>query len=224
MAIEKLPVKKIIEFRRLSKTRKATFTNNLKVIKKSVSGDGGNYWVRSVSAISKAFKENNNSIIIDKIEEITNLHNLNQRSQTKTMYQRNIDILDKFKNFDFTQWRPASNLNFLSKPNSVLEMNGLPIQILPNHIYSYGVKNNQSIGGIWFIIWQDGFKQSDLGIYSETLFRYLSSYFSEKYTINPAACLIVDLTNKQSISYNKIIKGSIPSILDDTMKSVKGYL
>lgn len=224
MALEKLPVKKLFEFRRLSKTRKVTFTNNLKVGKKPTSGDGGNYWVRSVSTISKAFKENDSSIITDKIDEVTNLYNLNQRTQTKTMYKRNIDILAKYKSFDFTKWRPTVDLKFLSKPRSILEMNGLPIQVLPNHIFSYGLRNNKSIGGIWFIIWQDGFKPSDLGIYSETLFRYLSSYFSKEYIVNPAACIIVDLTSMQSISYKDIINGNITSILDDTMKSVKEYL
>ncbi|PIB23747.1 hypothetical protein BFP77_15665 [Maribacter sp. 4U21] len=225
MAIEKLPVKKLVEFRRLSKPRKVTFTNKLKVGRKPASaGDGGNYWVRSLSAISKAFKENDNSIIIDKIEEVSDLYNLNQRSQTKRMYKRNIDILSKYKDFDFTQLRPTADLKFLSKPNSILEMGGLPVQILPQHIFSYGAENNQSIGGIWFIVWQDGFKPSDLGIYSETLFRYLSSYYSKDYIINPAACIIVDVTSLESISYKDVLNGEIPSILDDTMKSVKEYL
>lgn len=225
MAIDKLPVKKLIEFRRLSKTRKVTFTNRLKVGKKLISdGGGGNYWVRSVSAISNAFKENDNSYITDKIEEVSNLYDLNQRSQTKTMYKRNIDILDKYKDFDFTLWRPSADLKFLSKPHSILEMNGLPIHILPNHIFSYGENNNQSVGGIWFIVWQDGFKPIDLGIYSETLFRYLSSYYSNDYIINPAASIVVDIGNMQSISYDEILNGKIPAALDDTMKSVKEYL
>ena len=34
MALDKLPVKKLVEFRRLSKNRKVTFTNKLKVGKK----------------------------------------------------------------------------------------------------------------------------------------------------------------------------------------------
>tara|TARA_B100000780_G_C21094365_1_gene441226 strand:+ start:1033 stop:1710 length:678 start_codon:yes stop_codon:yes gene_type:complete len=225
MAIDKLPVKKLIEFRRLSKARKITFTNKLKVGKKSASdGGGGNYWVRSISAISNAFKENDNSYITNKIEEVTNLYDLNKSSQTKTMYQRNIDILDKYIDFDFTQWKPSVSLKFFKKPNSILEMNGLPVQILPNHIFSYGEKGNQSVGAIWFVVWQDGFKSSDLGIYSETLFRYLSSYFSKDYIINPAACIIIDITSMNSINYNEISNGKIQSMLDDTMKSVKEHL
>jgi len=224
MAIEKLPVKKLVEFRRLPKTRKVTFTNKLKVGKKPTSGDGGNYWVRSVSAVSRAFKENDNSIITYKIDEVANLHNLNQRSQTRTMYKRNIDILNGYTSFDFTQWRPSANLKFLSKPNSILDMNGLPVQILPQHIFSYGSDNNQSIGGIWFVVWQDGFKPSDLGVYSETLFRYLSSYYSKDYMINPAACMTIDIVRKQSIGYDKILNGEVPSLLDDTIKSLKEYL
>lgn len=225
MTLEKLPVKKLVEFRRLSKTRKVTFANKLKVGKKSTADNGGgNYWVRSVSAISSAFKKNANSYIIDKIEEVTNLYDRNQRTQTKTMYKRNIEILDKYKDFDFTLWRPSADLKFLPKPHSILEMNGLPVQILPNHIFLYGAKNNQSVGGIWFVIWQDGFKPSDLGIYSETLFRYLSSYFSKNYMINPASCIIVDVLSMKLISYNEVLNGRVSSLLDDTMKSVKEYL
>ena len=223
MALEKLPVKKIVQFRRLSKNRRETFTNNLKISKKSTSDGGGNYWVRSVSAISNAFKENDTSYIIDKIDEVRNLYEINKRSQTKTMYKRNIDILNKYEDFDFTLWRPSSSLKFLSKPKSILEMNGLPVQILPNHIFSFGSKNNESVGGIWFVVWQEGFKPSDLGIYSEAMYRYLSSYFSKEYIINPAACITIDITSMQSVGYNKILNGEIPSNLDETIKSVKEY-
>jgi hypothetical protein len=225
MALEKLPVKKLIEFRRLSKVRKVTFVNNLKVGKKSTSdSSGGNYWVRSVSAISRAFKENDTSYIIDKIEEVKNLYDLNQRTQTKTMYKRNIDTLERYKDFDFTLWRPSVKLKFIPKPHSILEMNGLPIQILPNHVFSYGAKNNQSIGAIWFVVWQDGFKSSDLGIYSEALYRYLSSHFIKNYLINPASCIIVDILSMESISYNEVFNGEVSSLVDDITKSFKEYI
>ncbi|WP_136465209.1 hypothetical protein [Flagellimonas onchidii] len=224
MAIEKVPVKKLVEFRRLSTPRKTTLINKLKVGKRPTSGDGGNYWVRSVSAISQAFKENDSSAIVDKIDEVSKLHSINQLSRTKTMYKRNIDILRKYVNFDFTKWMPSTNLNFVRKPPSILEMNGLPIQILPQHIFSFGAKGNQSVGAIWFVVWQDGFKPSDLGIYAETLFKYLSSYYSKNYIINPAACIVVDIMSMKSISYKDILDGDIPSILVDTMKSLKKLL
>ncbi|WP_299362152.1 hypothetical protein [Winogradskyella sp.] len=67
MALKKLPVKKLVEFRRLSKRRQLTFTNRLKSPKES-SSSGGDYWVRSISAISNAFRENDNSYINKKLE------------------------------------------------------------------------------------------------------------------------------------------------------------
>lgn len=223
MAINKLPIKKLVEFRRLSKGRRQTFAKALNVEKEASSG-GGDYWVRSLSTISNAFKANDNSLIRAKLEEVSYLYNAEQRSQTKTMYKRNIDILAKYQNFDFTNWRPSAELNFLRKPQSILEMNGLPIQIRPQLIFSYGANNNQSVGGIWFLTWLKGYKREDLGIYSEALFRYLSSYYSEDYIVNPAACMAVDVSQMMVISYSKIVDGEIPSLLDASIAKIKTHL
>tara|TARA_R110000868_G_scaffold50818_1_gene161847 strand:- start:36 stop:710 length:675 start_codon:yes stop_codon:yes gene_type:complete len=224
MAINKLPIKKLVEFRRLSKGRKQTFANKLKVTKEVSSGGGGDYWVRSISTISNAFKVNDNTIVKAKLEEVSTLYNSEQRSQTKSMYKRNIDILKKYQDFDFTEWRPSADLNFLAKPQSILEMHGLPIQIRPQQIFSYGSEGNQSIGGIWFITWLQGYNDEDLGIYSEALFRYLSSYFSQDYIINPAACMVVDVVKMKVIGYNKIIDREIPSLLDSSIENIKSHL
>lgn len=224
MAVSKLPIKKLVEFRRFSESRQRAFASSLKISKESSASDGGNYWVRSISAISNAYKENNNALVQDKLDEVSNLYNLSQRPQTKTMYKRNIDILSKYKDFDFTEWRPSASLNFLKKPKSILEMSGLPIQIRPNHLFSYGSKGNLSAGGIWFTTWLDGFKIDDLGIYSEALHRYLSSYFSEDHIINPAACMVVDVATMQVVGYNKVLSGEIPSLLDSTILNVKRRL
>ena len=223
MAIKKLPIKKLVEFRRLTKRSQLTFSNRLKFPKENDSG-GGDYWVRSISAISNAFKENNNSFVQAKLEETVELYNLNQRTQTKIMYKRNIDILEKYQDFNFETWRPTADLTFFKKPNSTVEMNTLPLQIRPNHVFSYGDDNNKSVGGIWFIAWLDGFKTEDLGIYSEALFRYLSSFYSENYIINPASCMIVDVSRVNMISYNQVLNGEIPSLLDSTIDSLKRLL
>ncbi|MDO6808878.1 hypothetical protein Q4603_09660 [Zobellia galactanivorans] len=140
------------------------------------------------------------------------------------MYKRNIDILTKYQNFDFSEWWPSTSLNFLPKPQSILEMHGLPIQIRPQQIFSYGAENNQSVGGIWLITWLQGYKDEDLGIYSEALFRYLSSYYSEDYIINPAACMVVDISKMKVIGYDKVIDGEIPSLLDASIAKIKAHL
>jgi hypothetical protein len=225
MAIEKLPVKKMVEFRRLSEARRITFTNRLKA-PKEVSSDGGNYWVRSICAIGTAFKTNDNGVIKERLDYLLNDFKLTERNQTKIMYQRNIDILEKYQDFDFSIWRPSANLKFLSKPKfkSIIEMKGLPIQINPSHVYSYGQKNNESVGGIWFITWLEGFKLGDLGIYSEALYRYLSHHYSKDFIINPAACIIVDAPKANAIGYNQILNGEIPSIIDKTLNSINKFV
>ena len=138
------------------------------------------------------------------------------------MYQRNIDILEKYKDFDFSIWRPTSELRFLFKPKfkSIIEMNGLPIQINPSHVYTYGQKQNESIGAIWFITWLEGFKSSDLGIYAEALYRYLKHHYSKEHIMNPSACIIVDAPNANAISYKDVVDGKITSVLDKTLLSL----
>jgi len=218
MALKKVPVKKLIEYRTLPKERRSGFVNRLST-PKLPTGGGGNYWVRSISAISNAFKKNDNSLILDKINEIMELYDVNQHVPTKIMYERNINILNKYKNFDFEIWRPTVNLDFLNKkPDSILEMSGLPIQIRPNHIFKYGARNNRSIGGIWFVTRLEGYGIADLGIYSEALYRYLSSYFSKDYIINASACIVINISSGDFISYNDILDEQIPSLLDPTLK------
>lgn len=226
MPITKLPLKKLIEFRRLTPRSKNTFSNNLKRPKKISIGSGGDYWIRCISAISMAFKENDNSIVRERLDKLEDDYALPSSSQTKTMRKRNIDILQNYVNFDFSLLRPSQDLEFLSRPSSmsVVEMNSLPIQILPNHIFSYGSEDDRKIGGIWFITWQEGFKEGDMGIYSEALFRYLTENFSEDFYINPSNCIIVDISNMQTVRYSEILDGYIPSLIDETINDINKYL
>jgi hypothetical protein len=70
--IKNIPVKKLVEFRRLTERSKSTFANNLKLPKKPKGEDsgGGNYWIRSISGISNSFKANDNTIIQEKIYSV----------------------------------------------------------------------------------------------------------------------------------------------------------
>lgn len=222
--MNKLPVKKIVEFRRFSERRKSTFAHKLKTsVEEKSKSDGGNYWVRSISALSTAFKFNNNQIIKDRIESLEHDYEKEERKQTKVMYQRNIEILYNYENYDFSIIRPNDDLNFLSKPTykSLLKINEFLVQILPNHVFSYMEKERLNVGAIWFVTWLDGYKISDLGIYAETVYIYLKKHYSKDFNINPKDCMIMDISGMQLITYDEILKGQVPSLLNSTLDNLK---
>ena len=76
--MKKISVQKIIEFNRLNtNAKKKRFLNSLQ--KPSEKGEGGNYWISASSALGNALKENDNTIITKKIDEIIKkkkVHNL----------------------------------------------------------------------------------------------------------------------------------------------------
>lgn len=222
MAINKIPVKKIVEFKRLSRRSQQTFANNLRKPRKKSDGGGGDYWVRSNSAISTAYKHKDNSIIKERLDALEDDYALPSTKQTKIMRKRNIEILEKYVGFDFDPWWPASDLKFLSQPSdkAVIQMNSLPIHVKPNHIFTYDRNGRKSIGGIWFVTWLDGFKPSDLGIFSEGLHRYLTINYSGDYIISPASCITVDVSTVQAIGYDKILSGEVPSLIDATVSDI----
>jgi hypothetical protein len=223
--MRKSSIKNLIEFRRFSKIRKASFVRRLKTKAEDKSNsDGGNYWVRSITALSSAFRYNDNQIVKDRLEAIQEDFEITDRKQTKVMYQRNMDILYNFEDYDFSTLRPSDELTFLSKPKekSLLDIGGLPIQIIPNHIFSYEVNDKKYIGGIWFVTWLDGYKKSDLGINSEAIFTYLKKHYSKDYKIMPKDCIVVDASSMNVVTYQQIVDGEIPSLLGLTIAIIRG--
>ncbi|GAB5525418.1 MAG: hypothetical protein Roseis2KO_32900 [Roseivirga sp.] len=225
MTINKIPIKKLVQYRRMTERRKSGFVSNLQRPVTPKEG-GGDYWIRSLSAISKAFRENDNTVIDDRLESIESDLGGTQIRQTQSMYKRNIDILNDFVGFDFSEWRPSANLEFLSQPRvqRLMSIKGLPIQVLPQHVFAFGPDNNRQVGAIWFVTWQDGYKVVDLGIYAEALFMYLSEYYSGDYQVNASACMIVDVSDKNVVSYEQISSGAIPSVFGSVIDEIRSKI
>lgn len=221
--MKKISVNNIIIFRQKSEKSQQTFLNYLK--KKSLietSEGGGNYWVRSLSAMSNAFKENSTNPLKDKISEILNLFTSKLTKQTKDMYQRNLDILHNYEDFDFSNWLP-DNINILSKSSkkSIIYLNTVPVQITPSQIYSFDKDGEKYVGAIWFVARLEGYKREELGMFAEALFIYLSNNFGEEHLISPENCLVVHVLDKNEVNYKMIVDKEIPSIFDSTLKDIK---
>lgn len=224
--VNKLALKKLVEFGRLSEKRQANFANQLKVPKVPKSTEnGGDYWKRSVSGLSNAYKDNNIERITEKIEAVVGVYQSTTNKLTKKMYERNLEILHNYRDYDFTKLRPLGELKFLSKSKELLTIDNVPLQILPNHVFTFeNAESIRKVGAIWFVAWLESFSKEDLGVYAEAQFNYLSNVYAEQYEVDPRYCLTVDILTMEAVSYQDILQGKIKSLLQSSIDSLNKYL
>ena len=135
--MKKLSVKNLVEFRKKSDRAKKAFIENIKSNKIETPPEGGgDYWITSLSAIQNSYRADAISLIADKIYELQEKLGNTKYTITKNMYQRNIAILQKYKNLDLKNLRPSGKLLFLKKStgNSLLTIKGLQIEAKPSLI------------------------------------------------------------------------------------------
>lgn len=220
--MKKISVANVIAYRKKSDKSKKTFLKSLDKVKTNDSEGGGNYWVRSISALSNTFKTNNNQYIRDKIDKIADAYNNSKRTQTKDMYQKNLAILHNYEDFNFSTWYPNETFKILDKSSkkSIIEIDKIPVQVLPNQVFTFSKNNIDYVGAIWFIAKLDGYSKAEFGIFAESLFSYLSNNFSQKYEVSIENCLVVDVLNLDEVNYQMVLDGTIPAILKETLKLI----
>lgn len=224
--MKKLSVKSIIDFRKKSDRGKKNFAINLKQsIEKAIDEGGGDYWISCVSSISNAFKENDKSLVKDKIEELEQKLEETPYTKTKTMYQRNIDILYNYEDVNFKRMQPSGmQIIKKKKANSILTIKGLQIEAKPNHVFTFKTNDIDEIGAIWFIAKLGGYSKDELGMFAEMLYRYLKVNFSTKYVINTKYCIAIDITSRSVINYSQIQKGDVPAIFIPTIDEIRSLM
>lgn len=118
--MEKISVKELIEFREKSSGKaKSNFGFKLKNRKAKEKNDdskdsGGDYWVISTSSIYNTFKYGKDEYYDEKINDVVSRQNKTENDNQKVMYQRNLDVLYNFKEFDLHHLRPLDVENFHS--------------------------------------------------------------------------------------------------------------
>lgn len=220
--MKKLSISKVIEFSRKSEKSRSTFLKQHNKPKPPSKG-GGDYWISCISAVNHAFKNDDNSLITDKIEYLIGEIKNTPHKITKDMFQRNVDILYNFEVFNFSKWISTVQLTFLSKKteNSVIQINNIPIQVKPNHVFTFDDNGKAKIGAISFVSKLEGYKQNELAAFVDANYRYLNINYSNKFTIEPSLCLAIDMTNLNELSYDDIICGNVISLLDNTITDIK---
>lgn len=222
--MKKVTVKNLIEFRGKNERTRITFVNNLKKEKKkSEDSSGGDYWISCLSAVRNSFKYDNEDLLDDKISELADKIRVTEIKRIKDQFKRNIDILNNFKEYEIEHLKPNVDLTFLKQPKmkSLLDIKGFPIEAKPCHIYTFSENNSEEIGGIWFIAKLRGFKKSELGMFTDILYRYLDKHYSKDFYVNPDYCIAVDLFNGQEVKYSEIQNGNIPILVDSTLDELK---
>lgn len=224
--MKKITVKNLIDFRAKSDRAKVTFVNKLKTEEiKIKADDGGDYWISCVSAIRSVFKQNDRSLLVKKIAAIQDKLKITQREQTRDQYQRNIDILHRFEDFDLQSIRPTVGITIQVQPENkaILNINGLPIEAKPSHVFSFSENGSEEIGAVWFVAKKGGYEENELGMFADISYRYLDRYYSRDYFVNTSFCMAVDVFSGKLVRYGDIEIGKVNSIIDTTIDHFKRF-
>jgi len=227
--MEKITIKKLIEFRRKSDKSRLTLMTNLRKEKapgiEKPKDTGGDYWISCISALGKIFLTNDKDFIREKIDYLQTKIDAASDLRTKQRFQKNIDLLVCFEDFDFSSIRPTEKLTYHKKQDdkAILLINDLPLYVNPYHVFSFSNKGINEVGAVWFIAQKNGFTTGELGMFCDVLHRYLVTHFSEDYIINPAYCIAVDIFKCQSINYTHIQSSDIVSFLDSTIEEFRNF-
>ncbi len=225
--MRKISIKDIIKFQKYSDRKKQTFASDLKKVLEPKDNDGGgDYWISSISAISNAFKSNNNKLIVEKIDELEGKLEAPLMNRTKVMYERNISILGNYEEFDFTNWVPIRNLNYLKKykENFVIDLSGLRVHAVPQHLFTFDLGGKEEIGAIMFIATLDGYEKEELAMFTDVLYRCLDLHYSKHYSVNKEYCIAVDVENEIDVNYKQIELGKIPKRLNAIIRDIKNSI
>lgn len=217
--MKRLTAKKLIEFRtKKSEATRETFMKKFLTPRDPLDEGGGDYWICCLSAIAAASRFNENDLIATKIDELILKKRQSLKSISKVMFQRNIDILEKYKKYSFSRLIPAyaSGVKSELRIKAQLNIRGLRIEVLPSHVFTFKNKAVDEVGLIWFVAQLDGFKEEELGIFLELAHRYLRTKY-KNHTVNPKNCIVIDVFGEHEVNYSQLLSGRIASVLPATI-------
>ncbi|WP_192822787.1 hypothetical protein [Rufibacter sp. LB8] len=225
--MHRITIKELVEFRRRSDKSKKNFALKLRTrqAKEKAEDDdsGGDYWISSTSCIQNVFKSDNPELFDNKIDELQAKLAATKNNGTKSMYQRNIDILTNFKDFEFTDLKPGIGLKYETLPSfqKILTIDGYPLYVNPSLLFSFNHNGKREIGALWLVAQINGFRKNELGIFCETLYRHLVDNYASKYQISENHCIVIDTYSVQKVAYSEFTKGSLSPLLDNTIAEIK---
>jgi hypothetical protein len=222
--MKKISVKDVVRFRNKKERSRETLLNNLlkKEDVKSDSEGGGDYWIIATSALSNAVKVGNTNSVKNKITEVGDKIQPNLTKQSKDMYEKNLNILHYYEDFNVADWLP-DNTKILTRANKkvIVEIESVPVQISPSQVFYFEEDGIEKVGAIWFIAQLGGFAEPDLGIFAECLYIHLSHLFKDKYQVEARNCVVVEVVKNTEVNYQMILDNEIPSLLSSVLKDIR---
>lgn len=228
--MERITIKELVDFRKKAdKFRRKAFAQKLKnrTAKEKKQDDestgGGDYWITSTSCIYSVYKYENDRLYDSKIDELQQKKDDSDIKRTKDMYQRNIDILAAFKDFDFSDLKPNNILKYEKVPKviKVLTIDNFRLFVNPSLLFSFNINGKDEIGALWLIPKLNGFTKAELGMFCETLYKFLLKNYSDNFQISETYCVAVDTYGAQKVSYYDMLKNNIPFLIDKTLDEIK---
>ena len=118
---------------------------------------------------------------------------------------------------------PSEKIKFIRKyrEHSVVNLEGLQIQVFPTHIFTFKNGDSEEVGAIWFIAKLNGYRKEELGMFTDILYRYLNAFFSENYSVSSKYCIVVDVFRGIDLNYMQFEESGNPQILDSTIEEIK---
>ncbi len=223
--MEKIKVKDLIDFRRGTDRQKDSIVKKIDKSAPEPKDDngGGDYWIRSLSALRRTYRENDKSYLNDKISRILADLKPDAIERTKNMYKRNIEILRSFLDFDLDELRPSFSCTLLGrvKKRDVLTFKGLPVEIPVHEIYSFkNAANIDCMGAVLFVAKLDGYTLDELGIFAQAVYNFMMKNFSDEYLISSPDIKIVDAITTKFVSHQMLIDGEIPPLYISTLEAI----
>jgi len=227
--MEKIRIKELVEFRTKSSDKsKRNFALKLKTRKVKEKKDddkngGGNYWSISNSSIYNTFKNGVDEYYDEKIKDILDRQKNTDSKRDKIMYQRNLDILKSFKEFDILNLRPTNITKFetIHKSVKIITIKNFPIYINPDLVFHFEENGKEFVGALLLVPQLNGFTKANFGIFCEVLYTFLNKHYSDNYQISEEYCIAIDTFNASKISYRDLINKKAPSLLKSTLDEIK---
>ncbi len=225
--MKKLTVTQLVEWIGKEGQERQAFIDRIRSAPRSHRNHvGGNYWATGLDAVCRSFVQNDLRIIDQAISDLQQRIQLTGHPIVRDMYAGNIALLQNYQALEQNRLRPASSLEVLapSAGKSRIEIDTIPLEVCPSHIYTFRQGGRACIGGIWFIARNGGYRPEEAGLYCDLLHRLLHHHYARRYQVLPEYCLAVELTQSSIIRYADLEQGSIPGKLDRALEELRSLL
>jgi len=223
--MKKISVADVIKFIRKGDRSREIFMINLKKPKvKTDDSSGGNYWMCSTSTISQVFKSEELNDLSEKIEILIEKKRNTPNPVSKGMYQKNIEILHNAKDLEYSELKPYFDIDYLKNPKVILELDTVPVQTIPNHVFKFIEEGVEKVGAIWIVAKKDGYKQEELAVFVYSLYQYLTLTYSKQFQVSKEYCIALDVTSSRKLSYKQALDFNHLGFVQETLALLKKFI